>query len=45
MKMIQKNRFMDIVNNKPVNLYIDKFDRCWLAHTSWSWFRVKWPVE
>jgi len=36
-----KFMFMDLVENKPVNLYKDKKGRYWMACNKWGWFRVE----
>jgi len=35
--------FTDVVVHRPVYLYRDSCGRLWMAHTGWSWFRVKYP--
>jgi hypothetical protein len=36
-----EQRFYDPIGNCQVNLYIDKFNRQWLATNRWAWFRVE----
>lgn len=35
------SEFTDVVVNKPVNLYVDRHGRLWMAHHRWAWFRVE----
>lgn len=32
--------FEDVVEGRPVYLWLDKLGRYWLAQTRWGWFRV-----
>jgi hypothetical protein len=40
MKLIEDNRFIDIVNGKTVNLYEDTLGRTYLAYNKWDFNRV-----
>lgn len=45
--MMKLNRigFMDVVNGRMVNYYIDKWGRKWMAQSEWSFFRVRLTNE
>ncbi len=43
MKMVTSCLFMDVVVNKPVNLYVDKRGRYWMCLDRWGLFGSRVP--
>lgn len=44
MKIIRQ-LFVDVVEHKDVYLMEDALGRKWMAHGTWSLFRIKYPIK